>query len=171
MVLPKNSGLQEYKKEFEKLENEKIIVRAEDVPLFVELIKQKGKNCIGLTGEDLFEEYSLNKKTSLEIVQTIPWNDSTTLFGKPTLCLLGNKEKELSNSTIAVNKKYSKITKNYFKEKQPKQIIYFSGCTEEAFDAKITDFVVDIVYSGESAKEVGLEIIDKLFESNVVVIR
>jgi ATP phosphoribosyltransferase len=155
------------------LPNKKIIVRAEDVPLFVELLKEKQIDCIGLTGEDLFLEYQLkNPKNKLKVFEKINWVDPNAFFKKPALCLLGKRDKVISKSIIAINKKYSNITKNYFKNQEcPKKKIFFSGSTETAFDTKLTDFVIDIVYSGASAKSSGLVILDVIKKSDVVVIQ
>ena len=172
LILPKNSGLENYRTELEKLSNNKVIVRAEDVPFFVELLKEKGTDCIGLTGEDLFCEYKLMRSnSSVKILEKIKWEDTTALFNKPTLCLLGKNGKELASSTIAINKKYMRLAEQYFCQNvQPKNKIYFSGSTETAVEIKLADFVMDIVYSGKSAKEAGLAIIDKIIESDVVML-
>lgn len=169
LILPKNSGLEEYRKQFEKLNNEKIIVRAEDVPFFVELLSQKNISCIGLTGEDLFEEYNKkNIKNKLIITKKIKWFDKKALYKKPALCLLGKKEKQLKNSTIAINKKYSSMAENLLPQNTNK--IYFNGSTETAAKLGLADFVFDIVYSGKSMKESGLEIITKFSCSDLVLV-
>jgi ATP phosphoribosyltransferase len=171
LVLPKNSGLEEYRKEFEKLGNKKIIVRAEDVPLFVNKLKEKGNKCIGLTGEDLFTEYQKQStKAETKIIQRIPWKDNKTMFGKPALCLLGKKSfKKINESNIAINKKYSFLANNFLEGINCSKI-YFSGCTETAAETNLADFVIDIVYSGKSAEESGLKVLKKIFSSDVVVI-
>lgn len=63
------------------------------------------------------------------------------------------------------------MAERYFsKTIQPKNKLYLNGSTETAFEKKIADFVIDIVYSGKSAKNAGLEIIDKIVESNIVLL-
>jgi ATP phosphoribosyltransferase len=172
LILPKNSGLEKYRAELEKLPNKKVIVRAEDVAFFIELMKEQGKDCVGLTGEDLFLEYKLNNtNTNVKVIQKVLWSDSTAMFGKPTLCLLGKKGKNLANSTIAINKKYTSLAEQYFLQNtNPKNKIYFSGSTEIAVEINIADFVMDIVYSGKSARQADLLVFDKLIESDVVVL-
>jgi hypothetical protein len=44
LVLPKNSGLGEFRQKLEELPNEKIVVRAEDVPLFFRAFSNKRKS-------------------------------------------------------------------------------------------------------------------------------
>lgn len=121
-----------------------------------------------MTGEDLFKEFTLKKETLLEVKQKIPWIDKTAIFGKPTICLLGKKELK-EDSVVAINNKYSNLAENFLSGKKVKKI-YFNGCTETAFERGIADFVIDIVYSGKSAKEAGLEIIEKIFESDIVIL-
>lgn len=169
LVLPKNSGLEKYKKMFEELPNKKVIVRAEDVPIFVEKLTKKNISCIGLTGSDLYFNYQLNE-TKLSILEEINWFDKNALFKKPTICLMGKKIKDLNKSIIAINSKYKNIANNFLTNYSPKEIIYFNGATETSANLGISDFVIDIVYSGKSAKESGLIIFEKLFESNIVII-
>jgi ATP phosphoribosyltransferase len=169
LILPKNSGLEKYKKQFEKLGNERIIVRAEDVPYFVELLSEKNVSCIGLTGEDLFEEYKQkNVESKVIMTKKINWFDKKALYKKPALCLLGKKQNALENSTIAINKKYSFIAETLLPKNTNK--IYFNGSTETAFTQGIADFVFDIVYSGKSIKKAGLEIITRFSCSDVVLL-
>ncbi|MEI7961699.1 MAG: hypothetical protein WCI04_05175 [archaeon] len=179
LILPKNSGLETYRLEFDKISSNTLIVRAEDVPFFVEKILSKGIPCIGLTGRDLFKEYKLNNPTSNIIeVKNLGWADTRTLFGKPVLCLLGPKGKkpDLFNSTcvIAINKKYSSIAKNYLgklKQKGAKFVEYYlSGATELAYAAGIADAVIDIVVSGDSASKTGLRVYDRIIESEAVLV-
>ncbi len=170
LILPKNSGLENYRTMFETFQNEKIIVRAEDVPIFIEKLSKKGINCIGLTGSDLFFNYQLNG-SKIKILNKIEWFDENALFKKPTICLMG-KEKfnEINNSIIAVNSKYKNISLKFLENYSPKEIIYFNGATETAAFLGIADFVIDIVYSGKSAMDFDLEIKSKIFESNIVIL-
>ena len=168
-MLPKNSGLQEYKKVLEALPNDKIVVRAEDVPKFVELLTEKGRKAIGLTGEDLYREYQLNNpKNCLRINTKIPWLDSNTKYGRPTLCLMGRTS--VKNPVVAVNRKYKLLVRKCVAELDPKEILYFSGATETAAIEGIADMVVDVVYSGKSAEEAGLDVLKRIYSSDVVLL-
>ena len=162
--------------------NEKVIVRAEDVPLFVEEMLLKGKEVIGLTGEDLFNEYKLRKVISqVNVIEKIPWIDQTAIFSKPSLCLLGPIGKKLKNLDIsstkpkvAINSKYKYLSEKFLKEQQQKgfsfEKMYLNGCTEEAYQMGVCDFVIDIVYSGKSARDAGLGVIKRIMESDVVLL-
>lgn len=169
----------ELKEQF-NLRAELIEVRGEDVPYFVDALIKEGKQAIGVTGEDLFSEFKLRiPNACLDIVQTVKWEDPYFMFKKPTLCLLGSKEKILEDMPkqlkICINSKYKELAKkkctNYL-ENQGYQIekIYASGATEEFFSKGIVDLVIDVVCSGKSADKYNLNIYDKIFSSDIVII-
>ncbi len=179
-IVPKNTGLMICREIAENYTGKIIEVRGEDVPLIVSKLIKEGKKVIGITGEDLFKDLLLrNRDTGLEILQRIKWKDKNTLFGKPTLCLLGPKGKRLEELgkelRICINSKYKELAKKYctnrLENKEYRfEKIYVSGSSEEFFSNGVVDLVIDIVYSGESAKKAGLKVYDKLFESDIVVI-
>lgn len=181
LVLPKNSGLYQYRLLFEELSNESITVRAEDVPQIVEKLAKKGKKCFGVTGEDLFNEYLFERGDScVKQVAKIPWCGGKTLFGKPTLCLLGPRKRELimldksCTLIVAVNNKYKLLSENYLKKLENKgykfEKFYLSGCTENTYKSGEADLVIDIVVSGESASSVGLKVYETIFGSDIAII-
>ncbi|MEI6849625.1 MAG: phosphoribosyl-ATP diphosphatase [archaeon] len=185
-ILPKNKGLQKCKDEAIKLKEENnssaelIEVRGEDVPYFVDSLIKEGKKAIGITGEDLFKEFQLRTPNQkIDILKIIKWEDSTCIFNKPTLCLLGSKDKEINNLNkqlkICINSKYKEIAKkkctNYLENQGYKiERIYASGATEEFFSRGIVDLVIDIVCSGSSAEKYNLKVYDKIFSSDIVII-
>ena len=182
-ITPKNTGLKEFKSLANKYNNSKgkiVEIRGEDIPLFVsELIKQ-GKKAIGITGEDLFKEFLLkNGDINIKILRRINWYNEEYLFGKPTLCLLGPKNKKFRSLPkrlkICINSKYKELAKkycmNYLENKGYRlEKIYASGSTEELFSSNIADMIIDVVCTGASAQKAGLEICDKLFPSDIVIL-
>ncbi len=48
--------------------------------------------------------------------------------------------------------------------------MYLNGCTEEAYQMGLCDLVIDIVYSGKSAREAGLGVIERIMESDIVLL-
>jgi ATP phosphoribosyltransferase len=154
-------------------------VRGEDVPFWVIQLKKKGKKAIGLTGRDLYKEFCLeNREAKLKVIKTIPWNDEKALFKKPTLCLLGPDNKELSTIkkelTVCIASKYNKIAKKYLNFLEAKgfsfQKIYANGSIEATYDQGISDLVIDIVYSGSTMKKNKLKVYDKILESDFIII-
>jgi ATP phosphoribosyltransferase len=180
-IVPKNSGLAICKEISKEYSGEILEVRGEDVPLFVKKLSLQNKNVIGITGEDLLKEFLLNETNSgIVVLERKPWNDTNCIYGKPTLCLLGDKDKKLNELDrklkVCINRKYAKITKKFLSRLEEYQgfvfeKIYLSGATESAFEKGLVDLVVDIVYSGKSAEEAGLKVYDKIFESDIVVIK
>ena len=100
------------------------------------------------------------------------------MFGKPVLCLLGPKDKKLEDLSkklkVCINSKYKNLAKKYLNLLENKGYkftkIYLSGSTEAAYRNGLSDLVIDIVYTGASMKNANLEVYDKLFESDFVVI-
>ncbi len=180
IIVPKNSGLARAKDLASGFNYKEIIeVRGEDVPLFVDSLLAQGKNVLGITGEDLFKEFLLsNKNSNVNIIRTIAWEDSNCLFGKPTLCLMGNKETKLADLPkqlrVCINQKYTRIAKKYLARLEDGGFrfkkFYLSGATESTFTNNFSDLVIDIVYSGKSVSEAGLAIYDKIFSSDIAII-
>lgn len=156
-----------------------VVSRGEDIPFIIEELSQNGKKAIGLTGRDLFKEYELsNYSTKLLVLKTIDWNDKNAMFGKPVLCILGPKGKKLEdlpkNLRVSINSKYKNLAKKYLNILEDKGYrfakIYLSGSTESAYCNGISDLVIDIVYTGSSIKNANLEVYDKIFESDFVIV-
>ena len=156
-----------------------VVSRGEDVPFVIEELSQNGKRIIGLTGRDLFKEYELSKyNTNIVVLKTINWDDQNAMFGKPVLCLLGPKGKKLEdlpkNLRVSINSKYKNLAKKYLNILEDKGYrfakIYLSGSTESAYCNGISDLVIDIVYTGSSMKNANLEVYDKIFESDFVIL-
>jgi ATP phosphoribosyltransferase len=136
-------------------------------------------NVLGITGEDLYREFLFNlKNPKTRIIKTISWDDNTALFGKPTLCLLGPKDKSLKEMPkrlrVCINKKYTKTSKKFLSRLEDGgftfEKLYLSGATEEAFVNNLADIVIDIMYSGKSAEKAGLRVYERIFSSDIVII-
>jgi ATP phosphoribosyltransferase len=181
--MPKNSGLKKYSEialaRLNAQSSEKLEVRGEDVPFWVEGLLKKGKKAIGITGQDLYKEYCLNNyRTGTKTLFLIPWEDENALFGKPTLCLLGPENKSLDTipkkQRICISGKYKTIAKRYLNLLEERGFVfekfYVSGSSESSFSVGLADLVIDIVYTGRSMKALGLSVYDKIFYSNIAVI-
>ena len=184
VVMPNNRSLANYAgmalNFIGNLSKDRIIEsRGEDTPLIVEEISKNGKKIIGLTGRDLLREYELSKyDTKIVILKTIEWFDKNAIFGKPVLCLLGPKNKKIDdlpkNLKVCINSKYKNLAKKYLNLLERKGYsfakIYLSGSTESAYFNGLSDLVIDVVYTGNSMKKANLEVYDKIFESDFVII-
>ena len=184
IVVPNNKSLASYRdaalRYFGNLSKDRIVEsRGEDIPFIVEELSQNGKKVFGLTGSDLVKEYGLAKYNSkLIIIKTISWVDEKAKFGKPTLCLLGPKNKNLEQLPkklkVCINSKYKNLAKKYLNVLESKGYsfvkIYLSGSTEAAYCNGLSDLVIDIVYTGASIKKANLDVYDKIFESDFLII-
>ena len=180
IVVPKNSGLKEYRQKALDILDIKDIktleVRGEDVPFWVESLTNNGKRTIGLTGEDLYQEYQLKTNQDFKIINRIEWYDESAMFRKPTLCLLGPKGKQLEsipkNATIFICAKYKAIAEKYLDSINCNGFnkVYVNGCVELSYSEGVSDIVIDIVYSGKSMNKYGLGVYDKILQSDFLII-
>jgi len=185
LVLPKNTGLKVYTQLFmqkypEYSEHKQIEVRGEDVPFWISQLTKKGKKVYGFTGEDLYHEYELENPDEgvVEVLGVMEWNDPSALYDKPALCLIGPIGKTMEDMpreiTVCASKKYKHIVDDYLEKYREKGFVfdqvYVNGSVETSCSEGISDIAIDIVYSGRSMKECGLEIYDVIFKSDCVIL-
>ena len=183
ILVPKNRSLKDSAKKALKqlkLKRVKLLeVRGEDIPAWIYRLASLKKNAVGLTGEDLFQEFVLKKENSeLVVLKKVAWKDPKALFGKPVLCLLGPKGKKIDQLPkelrIGISSKYKTIASKYLAVLENKGYVlkklYVNGCCETLASAGIADLIVDIVYTGSSMQKAGLEIYDSIFASDFVII-
>ena len=126
--------------------------KATDVPTYVEMgaadIGVVGKDTILEEGRKLYEVLDLN-------------------CGKCRMCVAGPASaKELLNngSLIRVASKYPRIAKDYFynKKHQTVDIIKLNGSVELGPIVGLSDVIVDIVETGSTLKENGLQVLEEI---------
>ncbi len=129
-----------------------ILVKASDVPTYVEY----GAADIGVVGRDTLLEAS---KDMYEMINLG--------FGACRMCVAGPKElaghlDEIHNMRVAT--KYTQIAKNYYHhvKKQSVEIIKLHGSVELAPLVGLSEVIVDIVESGKTLKENGLEVLEEV---------
>lgn len=160
-------------------ESKIVEVHGEDVPLLVEQFWGRGKKAIGLTGEDLYREHSIEERAaSLKVLKRVAWSDPAAKFGKPTLCLIGPRGKRLEDLpkklTVGIASKYRRIAKKYLNFLERRGFIfskiYVSGCVEALIVQGVADLIIDIVYTGSSIARAELEIYDSIMQSDFLII-
>jgi len=124
--------------------------KASDVPTYVEY----GAADIGVVGKDTLMEEG---RTLYEVMDLG--------FGKCDMCVCGpNKAAALleHQELIRVATKYPKIAKDYFynKKHQTVEIIKLNGSVELAPIVGLSEVIVDIVETGSTLKENGLEVLE-----------
>lgn len=88
-------------------------------------------------------------------------------FGKCRMCVCGPasaKEILQKNEIIRVASKYPGIAKNYFntKKNQTVEIVKLNGSVELAPIVDLSDVIVDIVETGTTLRENGLEVLEEI---------
>lgn len=123
-----------------------------DVPTYVEY----GAADIGIVGEDTILE---EKRKIYEVLDLG--------FGQCRMCVCGPAEaKELlrKRELIRVASKYPRIAKDYFynKKHQTVEIIKLNGSIELAPIVGLSEVIVDIVETGSTLRENGLEVLEEV---------
>lgn len=136
----------------EELKLKFFLAKATDVPTYVEY----GAADIGVVGRDtiLEEDKKIYEVLDLDI-------------GKCRMCVAGPvSAKELleSGQMIRVATKYPKIAKDYFfnKKHQTVEIIKLNGSIELAPIVGLSEVIVDIVETGATLRENGLEVLEEI---------
>lgn len=126
--------------------------KATDVPTYVEMgaadIGVVGKDTILEAGRKLYEVLDLN-------------------VGKCRMCVAGPesaREKLNDSSLIRVASKYPRIAKDYFynTKHQTVEIIKLNGSVELAPIVGLSEVIVDIVETGSTLKENGLQVLEEI---------
>lgn len=157
-----------------------LLRRGEDIPQVVMDEFGLGNLVLGVTGDDLVDEYRLrNPKNTLKIENTYDWFDERAKYFRPALCLVGlsrNPENIPLEVTIALNGKYE-FTGRLYISKNPKlkgrkfYVKVYSGGLEYSVASGANEYGIDTVYSGDSVRENGLIEVGKPIRfSDLVVI-
>lgn len=123
-----------------------------DVPTYVEY----GAADIGVVGRDTILEENRNVYEVLDLG-----------FGKCRMCVCGpasSKELLQHHERIRVASKYPNIAKDYFynKKHQTVDIIKLNGSVELGPLVELSDVIVDIVETGSTLRENGLEVLEEV---------
>ncbi|MDR1541191.1 MAG: ATP phosphoribosyltransferase [Clostridiales bacterium] len=156
-----NSEMREEMKESRKLvfvdEQRKFkffLAKASDVPTYVEY----GAADIGIAGADtLLEE----KRDLYEVADLGFGSCRIVVAGTPAMKSMFGRD-----NNIRVSTKYPRIASEYFHgtRRQTIEIIKLNGSVELGPIVGLSDVIVDIVETGSTIKENGLEIIDEICE-------
>lgn len=127
-----------------------ILVKASDVPTYVEY----GAADIGIVGKDTLLEENKNLYEMIDLG-----------FGKCKMAVCGPiemKDKLHKMNDLRVASKYTHIAEKYFHEEvgQTIELIKLNGSVELAPLVGLSDVIVDIVESGKTLKENGLDVLE-----------
>ncbi|MCI6715228.1 MAG: ATP phosphoribosyltransferase [Lachnospiraceae bacterium] len=136
----------------EELKLKFFLAKGPDVPTYVEY----GAADIGVVGKDTIMEENRRVYEVLDLG-----------YGKCRMCVCGPESaRELlkHHEMIRVASKYPNIAKDYFynKKHQTVDIIKLNGSVELGPIVKLSDVIVDIVETGSTLKENGLEVLEEI---------
>ena len=136
----------------EELKLRFFLAKGPDVPTYVEL----GAADIGVVGSDTIMEENRNVHEVLDLG-----------FGKCRMCVCGPAsaaELLKHHERIRVASKYPRIAKEYFynKKHQTVDIIKLNGSVELGPLVKLSDVIVDIVETGSTLRENGLQVLEEV---------
>ncbi len=136
----------------EELKLKFFLAKGPDVPTYVEY----GAADIGVVGKDTIMEENRRVYEVLDLG-----------FGKCRMCVCGPasaKELLKHHELIRVASKYPNIAKDYFfnKKHQTVDIIKLNGSVELGPIVKLSDVIVDIVETGSTLRENGLEVLEEI---------
>ena len=136
----------------EELKLKFFLAKGPDVPTYVEY----GAADIGVVGKDTILEENRRAYEVLDLG-----------FGKCRMCVCGPKdakEKLLHHERIRVASKYPVIAKDYFYnvKHQTVDIIKLNGSVELGPLVGLSDVIVDIVETGSTLRENGLEVLEEV---------
>ena len=136
----------------EELKLRFFLAKGPDVPTYVEY----GAADIGVVGKDTILEEGRKVHEVLDLG-----------YGKCKMCVCGYKDAEpllQHHELIRVATKYPNIAKDYFynKKHQPVEIIKLNGSIELAPIVGLSEVIVDIVETGSTLRENGLEVLEEV---------
>ena len=136
----------------EELKMKFFLSKATDVPTYVEY----GAADIGVVGKDTILEEGRNLYEVMDLG-----------FGKCRMCVCGPasaRELLKKNEIIRVASKYPVIAKDYFNNRkhQTVEIIKRNGSVELAPIVGLSEVIVDIVETGSTLRENGLEVLEEI---------
>ena len=136
----------------EELKLKFFLSKGPDVPTYVEY----GAADIGVVGKDTILEENRRVYEVMDLG-----------FGKCRMCVCGpakSKELLLHHEMIRVASKYPNIAKEYFynKKHQTVDIIKLNGSVELGPIVGLSDVIVDIVETGSTLRENGLEVLEEI---------
>ena len=136
-----------------------VTMRPSDVPTYVEA----GAADIGITGKDVLLEQA--DRTIYEILDLGYGFCRMVLAGRQGDASLGESERRLGGMRIAT--KYPRIAERYFEETgRQAEVIEVKGSVELAPLVGLADGIVDLVATGRTLEENGLEVREEIATSS-----
>ncbi len=142
---------------------ELVYLKAQDVPTYVSM----GVADLGIVGTDVLKEHLCQSGTNESLVSLFDLK-----FGKCQMCLAGSPESHLETMPhVRLASKYPATAIAYLNEKNKSGVVLpLQGSVELAPVLGISDFIVDLVESGQTLKAHQLVILEVLFDVSATLI-
>ncbi len=126
-----------------------LVIRAQDVPIYVE----HGAADLGIAGKDvLLEQGSLNLYEPLDLG-----------IARCRMVVAGRQDRSSHGKRPRVGTKYAETTRRFFAKRGTQvEIIPLSGSMELAPQVGLTDWIVDLVDTGNTLRANGLVVLDHI---------
>jgi ATP phosphoribosyltransferase len=156
-----------------------VAVRGEDVPTLANAVAESGRPVVAFTGDDLLDEWLLAGNALHPGLQRrrIAWRDSRAIYGAPALALIGKSFAPLSESRtlrIAVCDRYRRLTEVHLEALRRGgvrlEVVPIAGAVEACIASGVTDLIVDIVVTGRTVAEAGLQVLRVISTSDLAVL-
>jgi ATP phosphoribosyltransferase len=137
-----------------------LIVKPMDLPAYVE----HGIAEVGICGRDVLLELTPDLHQPLDLG-----------FGRCRLVLAGKPEASRPNhnllSNLRVATKFPRLAERYFRRRGvPAEVIHLTGSVELAPNLGLAEVILDLVETGQTLRENGLEILEEVAECTAMVV-
>ena len=145
---------------------EVVRLRAEDIPKACDDYTKSGTPVLGLTGDDVYDEYLFRTAGSgLRVVDTVDWmvddvDGQRPRYSRPTLCLIGLADatygKFPAHSVVAIDAKFEQTSQRFLNRIGKEYGVQFEAKVQSGkIENNIPDraqYGIDIVLSGDTLK-------------------
>lgn len=133
-----------------------VIARGSDIPQLV----ARGIASFGIVGRDVLEE-----QADADVLEVLDLNIA------PCRMVLASLDAQWPEGPARVASKYPEVTRRYFRHKaHPVEVVGLSGSLELAPHIGLAPYIVDIVQTGRTLRQHGLQEIDTVFHSTARLI-
>ncbi len=145
----------------ENMDMELLFVRNSDIPEYVKY----GVADFGIVGENVL----LEKEDNYTVIRRLDFGKCSLVIAVPESSEITSL-KELEHERIATS--YPKILKDFLRKKGlSASVIEIKGSVEICPQLNLADAILDITQSGKTLKENGLKVLERVTDSQAVIIK
>jgi ATP phosphoribosyltransferase len=138
-----------------------------------------GRRVLAFTGDDLLDEWLAegNVIDAGLARRKIAWSDPAAIYGAPALCLIGESPAILREGRalrIVLCTRYRRITEQFLtalcSDGLRLDALAIQGTLETCLVSGVADLIVDIVVSGRTVQQAGLQVLRVIRTSDIAVL-